>query len=190
MNSFKAGTWNAICDRCGFKYKSDELKKDWQGLMVCAADFELRNAQDLIKVRPETAIPDWTRTRPVDAFLLYTLLNDTLTAVSGEGDDNNQQDYVDPTYLLEDYIFAEFLIVAQFNRAFTEGLSTLDAPVLVATKPLTDVVATSDALLASFVATRIVNDTVVTASNGFTSIANYVEFGYMPEDYVQDIVLF
>ena len=34
MNKFVSGQWNAICDRCGFKFKSSELKKDWQGLQA------------------------------------------------------------------------------------------------------------------------------------------------------------
>ena len=29
------GDWNAICDRCGFKFKASELKKTWDNLYVC-----------------------------------------------------------------------------------------------------------------------------------------------------------
>ena len=38
------GTW-AICDRCGFKYRLNELRKEWTGLMVCSADFDPRPAE-------------------------------------------------------------------------------------------------------------------------------------------------
>lgn len=69
MTKFVAGQWNAICDRCGFKFKSGELKKDWQGLMVCDKDFETRHPQTLIKIPTEKAFPEWTRPRPVDEFL-------------------------------------------------------------------------------------------------------------------------
>jgi len=68
MSYFKSSQYNAICDRCGFKFKSGELRKDWQGLMVCDKDFETRNQQDFIKIRPEKAIPEWTRPRPQDTF--------------------------------------------------------------------------------------------------------------------------
>lgn len=68
MTYFLSGQYNAICDRCGFKFKSSELRKDWQGLMVCDKDFETRHPQDLIKIRAEKAIPDWVRPRPEDLF--------------------------------------------------------------------------------------------------------------------------
>lgn len=29
-----------ICDRCGFRYHLDELRKDWSGSMVCPADWD------------------------------------------------------------------------------------------------------------------------------------------------------
>ena len=45
----KRGSHNVICDRCGIKYKADELKKEWQGLMVCATCWEPKHPQDLIK---------------------------------------------------------------------------------------------------------------------------------------------
>lgn len=45
----KRGSHNVICDRCGIKYKADELKKEWQGYMVCATCFEPRHPQDLIR---------------------------------------------------------------------------------------------------------------------------------------------
>lgn len=63
------GNWNSICDRCGFKFKSSELRKDWQGLMVCDKDFERRHPQDFIKVKPETALPEWTRPKVPETFM-------------------------------------------------------------------------------------------------------------------------
>jgi len=69
MSKYEAGKYNCICDRCGFQFKSSELKKDWQGLMVCAKDYESRHPQDLIKVQAETAFPEWARPEPEDVFL-------------------------------------------------------------------------------------------------------------------------
>lgn len=71
MTYFLSGQWNAICDRCGFKFKSSELKKDWQGLMVCEEDYETRHPQDFIRVRTEKVLPEWVRPRPSDVFLVY-----------------------------------------------------------------------------------------------------------------------
>lgn len=50
-NYYKSGTWNAICDVCGFKFKMDKLKKRWDGLMVCHEDFELDHPQKYLRVR-------------------------------------------------------------------------------------------------------------------------------------------
>ena len=69
MSVYKAGQFNVICDRCGFKFKNVELKKDWQGLMVCKDDFEQRHPQDFIRVRQERLAPPWTRPRPGDVFI-------------------------------------------------------------------------------------------------------------------------
>lgn len=69
MTKYVSGQWNAICDRCGFKFKSGELKKDWQGLMVCENDFETRHPQSLIKITTEKAFPEWSRPRPIDEFI-------------------------------------------------------------------------------------------------------------------------
>jgi len=60
--------WNAICDVCGLKYKSTELTKRWDGLMVCSKDFEHRHPQDLIRVRKEEGIP-WSRPEPENQFV-------------------------------------------------------------------------------------------------------------------------
>lgn len=39
-------SWLAICDRCGFRYRSDELRKEWTGLRVCSYDFEAEEPLD------------------------------------------------------------------------------------------------------------------------------------------------
>ena len=45
----KRGSHAVICDRCGFRYHAEDLKKEWQGLMVCAKCYEPKHPQDLIK---------------------------------------------------------------------------------------------------------------------------------------------
>ena len=63
------GNWNAICDVCGFKFKANELRRRWDGYMVCFSDFEERQPQDLIRSRPEKQSAPWVRPVPVDQFV-------------------------------------------------------------------------------------------------------------------------
>jgi len=69
MSTYKAGSWNAICDVCSFKFKADQLRKRWDGLMVCDKDFELDHPQKYLKVfEDKTSVP-WVRSRPADVFI-------------------------------------------------------------------------------------------------------------------------
>jgi len=68
-NYYKPGSWNAVCSRCGFKFKSDELREDWQGLMVCSKDFETRHPADLLRVSREDTTTAWSRPEPTDSFV-------------------------------------------------------------------------------------------------------------------------
>ena len=47
----RKGDYNAICDRCGFKFKFSQLRKEWDGLYVCTAHgcWEPRQPQDYLK---------------------------------------------------------------------------------------------------------------------------------------------
>ena len=65
---WKPGRWQSICDRCGFKYHSDKLQKEWTGLMVCGGCYETRNPQDFLRVVPERIVPPWVRDEAVDSF--------------------------------------------------------------------------------------------------------------------------
>jgi hypothetical protein len=83
--TYKSGQWKATCDRCGFEFLASDLKKDWQGLMVCNKDFELRNPQDFIKVKPERITPPWTRPEPPDVFVLQQCNVVNSQAIVGTG---------------------------------------------------------------------------------------------------------
>lgn len=63
---YKKGCWNAICDICGFKFKSDELRKNWKGLYVCKEDWEPRHPQDFLRARKESPSISWSRPKPTD----------------------------------------------------------------------------------------------------------------------------
>lgn len=65
---WKSGRWSAICDRCGFRFHSDELIKEWDGLRVCRPCLEPRHPQDLIRIKSERVVPPWTRPESEDTF--------------------------------------------------------------------------------------------------------------------------
>lgn len=65
----KIGDYNALCDVCSFKFKASELRKRWDGYMVCNKDFEERQPQDLIRSIPEKPVPPFTRPQPTDRFI-------------------------------------------------------------------------------------------------------------------------
>lgn len=44
----------AICDRCGFKYRRSQLRKEWTGLLVCPADYDPKPAE----LRPPPVRPE------------------------------------------------------------------------------------------------------------------------------------
>lgn len=68
-DDFVLGDSNGICDCCGFKYKHSQLRKRWDGAMVCAADFEQRHPQDQVKARPERNHVQNARPEPAYRFL-------------------------------------------------------------------------------------------------------------------------
>lgn len=78
------GTWNAVCDVCGFRYKANEMKKRWDNLMVCPTDYELRNPQDLIRVRGDNPSVPWARPENDDTHIPVCYLW-TETAFTGLG---------------------------------------------------------------------------------------------------------
>jgi len=68
-NYFKSGSHNAICDRCGFKFKADQLRKDWQGLMVCKDDYEQRHSLDFIRAITDSTTVQNARTESANTFV-------------------------------------------------------------------------------------------------------------------------
>jgi hypothetical protein len=68
-DQFILGDSNAICDCCGFKLKQSQLRKRWDGAMVCDADWEARHPQDDVKARPERNNVRNARPEPAPRFL-------------------------------------------------------------------------------------------------------------------------
>ena len=69
----RPGQWRVICDRCGFKYWSGQLRKEWTGLMVCMGGdtndcWEPRHPQDFVRGKKDRQAPPWTRPEGEDVF--------------------------------------------------------------------------------------------------------------------------
>ena len=77
-NHLVSGSWNAICDRCGFKRKSHQMQKEWTGLIVCSSCFEPRHPQDFTKGRKDRQAPPWVRPEPADVFRTVDVTEDDL----------------------------------------------------------------------------------------------------------------
>lgn len=69
MNSYKSGAWNVVCQVCGRKYKSDEVRKRWDGLIVCHNDFENRHILDFLKVREDDPAVPYVSPESTDQFI-------------------------------------------------------------------------------------------------------------------------
>ncbi len=87
QNRLILGDWNAICDVCGWKYKASDLRKRWDGLMVCEKDWEPRHPQDFIRAIPDMQKVPWTRPETANIFVADTTLCtiETMSAIPGLG---------------------------------------------------------------------------------------------------------
>jgi len=63
------GNWKVVCDVCGFWFPSSEMKKRWDGLMVCSKDFEARHPQSLYNYKHHTSVPTFVRKEPTEVFV-------------------------------------------------------------------------------------------------------------------------
>lgn len=95
---FKPGAWNVHCDVCGFKYKSDQIKKRWDGLMVCPQDWEMDHPQKYLRVTEDRQTVPFVRKQNDDTFELVCYLWDIscyadIAAADCSKADNTQYTY-------------------------------------------------------------------------------------------------
>lgn len=67
-NYFESGSWNVICDVCGFKFKSTQILKRWDGLMVCHEDYETDHPQKYLRVHETGESVPYIRNDPPPLF--------------------------------------------------------------------------------------------------------------------------
>ena len=83
------GSYSAICDVCGLKYKAEELSRRWDGAMVCEADFETRHPQEFVRARRDN--PKLPFIRPdMDDSVTFA---GTISLINAAGDLENTSKY-------------------------------------------------------------------------------------------------
>ena len=93
------GSWNAICFRCGSKYKASMMQKNWQGFYTCLRCWEPRQPQDFAVGIAEVQTAPWIQADPAPLFPALCFPNDR-TAVPGFGEPGCMiPGFVDPAFL-------------------------------------------------------------------------------------------
>jgi hypothetical protein len=64
-----AGDWQVQCDVCSRSILASEARHRWDGLIVCAEDYESRHPMDFIRVKPERQSVPFSRPEPPDLFV-------------------------------------------------------------------------------------------------------------------------
>jgi hypothetical protein len=77
------GSWNVICQRCGFQYKGYQLQKEWTGFWVCKGPgtqdcWEPRHEQDFIRApKPDANVP-FVRPEPDPRYVEVPYISTTV----------------------------------------------------------------------------------------------------------------
>lgn len=102
-NYYKPKVWNAYCDSCGFKKKSDQLRLRWDNLMVCADTcWEPRQPQDFLRAVIETSnrLP-WSRPNDGATTAGTDVGPDYVTLYVADGYVEEFPGSANPTYFVE-----------------------------------------------------------------------------------------
>jgi hypothetical protein len=97
---FVPGDWNAICDRCGAKWKASALTKDWQGFMLCSRCWEPRHPQDYTRARPgaEPAPVPFVRPAQAPSYVAVCSANSQSSLPDAASADCWIADYISPSF--------------------------------------------------------------------------------------------
>lgn len=77
-SNYRAGGNYAVCDECGVVYRMRELRKRWDGALVCPRDWEARHPQEQIR-----GVADKMRVKEARVELFKPILNDQCTTSNG-----------------------------------------------------------------------------------------------------------
>ena len=69
---YKPGCWNVICDVCGVRFKSDQVRQRWDARIVCKDDWESDHPQKYLRVRSDVRPVPYVRPEQDDQFITVT----------------------------------------------------------------------------------------------------------------------
>lgn len=91
QNTYVHGSWNVICDVCGFKFKQEDIRTRWDNKKVCKDDWEIRHEQDFLKgVKDDPSVPF---TRPDTEVTVVTTHGDEGANVVWQSTGENIHDW-------------------------------------------------------------------------------------------------
>lgn len=73
---YRMGTYNAICEVCGFQYKADEMVVRHDGLFVCQEDDEVKHPLEFSKIPREAQPVPLPSLEPAPLFIEVNYLTD------------------------------------------------------------------------------------------------------------------
>jgi hypothetical protein len=82
-NNYRPGAHNVLDERTGYKVKSTDVAKEWNGLVVRRKSFEPRHPQDFVRGKTDNQNVADPRSEPADSFLTP---NEAHNAISAEAD--------------------------------------------------------------------------------------------------------
>lgn len=83
------------CDRCGFKYRQSQLRKEWTGLRVCATCFEPKHPQLNLRVYPERiSVKNARPSQDGTPILLGNVVFTSLSSDASHGDNSIEVDSI------------------------------------------------------------------------------------------------
>lgn len=65
---FAPGQWNFECDQCGFTWKSDDGRLEWDNLRTCPRCLDPRHPQELVRPIVDPKPIPWSRPQS-DVFI-------------------------------------------------------------------------------------------------------------------------
>ncbi len=75
---YQPGNYWTVCDRCGMDFRIDEMRTTWEGLLVCADDWEPRHPQEYVRAVADQVAPDG-EVRPPPAQDTFIQVSYTIT---------------------------------------------------------------------------------------------------------------
>ena len=98
-NHYVHGQWNVICDSCGWKKKSGEVRRRWDGLVVCADTcWETDHPQKYLRVRETGLSVPFIRDEPADTFQTVCYVYESASYADLASADCGRADIASPAY--------------------------------------------------------------------------------------------